>query len=307
MPKVEVMQRTIAAIRPDVEMTALCSPVEHVPRGLLSVDLILACVDSKQARMAINEIAWRLNIPWVDAGVHGDGLLARVSVFVPAADQPCLECAWGDLEYAALDQHHPCAAPNTQAPPSNAPACLGSLAASLQVIICSLLLGGGRAKPMAGRQLVLDPVGRHLYDTALRRNPNCRFDHKTWRVQYLRRSPEQLTLGEALKLCNGAHAAPRAATLRLEPSWFVRRLACPCGAQRDVLKVYSRISGKALACPRCGREMQPTNIGATSSLSAADLSARELKLSLSRLGFRGGDIIGISHGHEEAHYELAMR
>ena len=70
---------------------------------------ILAALDSRQARQVVNQAAWRLGVPWIDTGVNAaQGLLARVGVFVPGPDGPCLECGWSARTYDLIEQAHPC-------------------------------------------------------------------------------------------------------------------------------------------------------------------------------------------------------
>jgi len=92
-PKVGVQARRLKEIRPDLGVAALHAPLESVPLGTWRADLIVACLDSRAARQAVNERAWRLGVPWIDSGVLGSEWLARVNVYVPGHDAPCLECA----------------------------------------------------------------------------------------------------------------------------------------------------------------------------------------------------------------------
>src|ERR1035438_6534958 len=108
-PKVHVQARRLAEIRPDLEIDAIHAPLESLPLGAWRVDLIAACLDSRAARQTVNERAWRLGVPWVDSGVLGSEWLARVNVYAPAYDAPCLECAWSDADYRLLSQRYPCA------------------------------------------------------------------------------------------------------------------------------------------------------------------------------------------------------
>jgi len=80
--KVAAAAREIRAIRP-AELVVDTYPmiVEAVPLGVLRhADLIVGCVDSRSGRLAINELSWRVNRPWIDTSVSGPDLLSRVSV-----------------------------------------------------------------------------------------------------------------------------------------------------------------------------------------------------------------------------------
>jgi len=69
--KARVQARRLQRINPQLRVEAIASAVEDVPLGRLRCDLILACLDSRRARQTVNEVAWRLGIPWIDAGVLG--------------------------------------------------------------------------------------------------------------------------------------------------------------------------------------------------------------------------------------------
>ena len=113
--KALVQAQRASQINPGLRITAISERVEDVPWGLLNADVILTGLDSKASRCAVNLIAWRLGIPWIDAAVQADGLLARISVFRPGPNGSCLECAWDARDYATLEQRHLCQ-PDADAP-----------------------------------------------------------------------------------------------------------------------------------------------------------------------------------------------
>ena len=48
---------------------AIQAAANDVAMGLLRGDLMVACLDSRASRQAVNEIAFRLGVPWIDLGV----------------------------------------------------------------------------------------------------------------------------------------------------------------------------------------------------------------------------------------------
>ncbi|MGH7199096.1 MAG: ThiF family adenylyltransferase, partial [Planctomycetaceae bacterium] len=154
--KVEVQARRLREINPHLEIETFAGRVEDVPLAALSADVLLAGVDSRKARQAVNQAAWRLGRPWVDTGVGADGMLARVNVYEPSPESPCLECAWSNEDYAAIEQEYLCRPGSGQAAATNAPTMLGALAASLAVIECVKLLSGEREHALCGRQVLID-------------------------------------------------------------------------------------------------------------------------------------------------------
>lgn len=180
-PKTLVQARDVQWIRPSLVVETFCARVQDVAFSELCADLILTGLDSRAARQHVNEAAWRLGVPWIDAAVDGPGLLVRVAVYVPGHDLPCLECAWDDSDYEALEQSYPCQPRAGTPPASNSPASLGACAAALAAVECQKLLAGDRDVLLAGREVLLDLNHHTHYLTALRRNPRCRFDHEVWK------------------------------------------------------------------------------------------------------------------------------
>jgi molybdopterin/thiamine biosynthesis adenylyltransferase/ribosomal protein S27E len=286
--KVAVQAAALRRINPALKVETAAARVETLPLGALRGDVILACLDSRASRQSVNEAAWRLRVPWIDAGVEGGGLLARVNVYVPGKDAPCLECAWDERDYAALEQTYPCSS-GPSAPATGAPSGLGALAASLQAIECGKLLAGGPGRVAAGRQVLLDAAWHKHYVTEFRRNPSCRFDHGAWSIRRLECDPARVTL--AGLLCSGT-------PLSVPGRRFVRTLRCPgCGRSRRVFRLEPSAGG---SCRRCGRAMLASGTEVVHALDGT-LPERILRRPLRALGLRNGEVISLG----EAHFEIA--
>jgi len=304
--KARVQARKLRRINPSLCVEAISDAVERVPLGLLRADVILACLDSRIARQHVNQFAWRLGVSLVDAGVEAGGSLARVNVYVPGADNPCLECAWDDRDYEALEQVYSCLGPTASVAATNAPSSLGALAASLQAIECLKLLSGQSDHAAVSKQVLVDALYHKHYVTAFRRNPNCRFfGHEVWNIQKLNRATKELTLAEALELAPAGIRTNRPCALRIEGKPIVKRLTCPaCGAVRTLFKLECSLPGAQTKCPRCGRRMIAAGSDVLERLSAAAVSRNELGRSLASLGLRSGEVFSVGDDEGEFHYEL---
>ena len=299
-PKARVQARCAQRINPELEVVPIVDRLENVPLGRLRGDVILACLDSKESRRCANEIAWRLSVPWIDAGVEASQMLARVNVYLPAAGQPCLECAWGERDYAELAVVHPCDDGVPRTPATNSPACLGGLAAALQALECQSLLAGKSA--LIGRQLLIEAATHRHFLTAYRFNPKCLFDHRTWEVCTLRRTPQELSIGAILELAPPSKA-PTA--LAFGGRMLVKRLDCPkCGFTRRVFQLQGRLRRGDRFCAHCGREMLSAGFHMKARLSNADLGPGDADRSLASLGLRAGDVISLGNGTDEKYFEL---
>jgi molybdopterin/thiamine biosynthesis adenylyltransferase len=297
-PKAGAQAERLARMAPGLGIDALVARVESVPLGLLRTDLVLAGLDSGLARQALNERLWRLGVPWIDAGIESSSSLARVSAFAPEAGAACFECAWDDRAYRRLAQAYSCAADSP--PPTRATSGLAALAAALQALVAREAWTG---HPVFGRQLVLDAAHHHVYSTALRRNPACRFDHERWSIEPLSVRPEQLTLEDLFGLAPAGAGGPR---MSVPGSSFVRRLACAagCGAQGRGPYLRAALGPGAPHC-RCGAALGGTGFDEREALSPHELSPAELRSRLDGLGLRPGELIRLEREASARHVELA--
>lgn len=305
-PKATVQARRLRRINPTLHVNAIADAVQNVPLGHLRADVIVACLDSRSARQYVNWAAWRLGVPWIDAGVEGGGLLVRVNVYMPGPGAPCLECAWDERDYAALEQTYPCQGQTAKPAPSNAPSSLGALAASLQVIECQKLLAEQWDRVAVGRQVLIDAAYHKHYVTAFQRNPQCRFDHAVWNIGKVGRQPEELAILQALELGRRTGGEEGPLTLRVEGRTFVKKLSCPgCGQTRSLLRLYGRLSPAERTCAQCGLELVAAGFDMVDRLDAVSLSKKVLARSLRNIGFRPGDVFTVSGGPSgESHYEI---
>lgn len=206
--KAVAQARRLRRINPALCVEAIVDAVENVPLGALRGDVVATGLDSRRARQVVNERAWLLGVPWIDAGVQAEGSLAQVAVYVPGGGRPCIECGWTERDYALLEQTYPCGvvreapgvagapgvsreAPGAarvsgEPPPTGAPSSLGALAASLLAIECERLIcgaaggtaggtaGGAAGGAAGGYAILIDAAHHHYYAAQLVHNPDCR-------------------------------------------------------------------------------------------------------------------------------------
>ena len=270
--KAAVQAHRLRRINPMLHVNTIVDAIENVPLGQLRADVIVACVDSRGARQYINQVAWRLGTSWIDAGVQGDGLLARVNVYRPGLDSPCLECAWDQHDYEVLEQTYPCQEQEREPAPTNAPSSLGALAAALQAIECQKLLAGRWEHVAVSRQVLIDACSHQHYVTTFRRNPRCRFDHQVWPIAPLTDQPKELTLQQAFALMREVDGEEPARALRLEGQQFVRQLTCPgCGQLKPVWRFAGRLRQ---VCRSVARLWWPTDSACRSGSKHASFRRR---------------------------------
>lgn len=309
-PKVRVQQERLSQINPCLAVNVFARRVEETPWGELRADVIIACLDTRRARMAVNEAAWRLGVPWIDAGVDGRALLARAEVYRSGDDTPCLECGWDAADYDAVEESYPCQPGDSAASmPTNAPTTVGALAAVCQAVECRKLLGGETSQALIGRQVMIDLRHHKHYVTRFRKNTCCRFDHKTWHIDRLEGGPQAWTLSRVFRSLRESpdedHAGEDRPALRVPGDTFVRRMTCPaCLKSRTLLRLRGRLSNAERNCNRCGGPMSIAGFDGCEWLAEPAVSATESARSLADLGFQARDVFSVRRGTRTMHFEL---
>jgi hypothetical protein len=248
----------------------------------------------------VNTIAWSLGVPFFDAGVLGDGRLARVHLFRPGEDSPCLECMWDERDYEAEQESYSCDGTILEAAPTRAPAALGALAAALLALEIEKMLAGDWEHVATDHEVLIDATSHRLVKTRLQRNPRCRFAHRTFLVKEFPGTPGELTLGDLFAL--------GMTELRVEGQQFTRQWACPaCQGTSEIFGLRDRIASTA-RCGGCGGGgLRPIGFFSRESLPAMEVPAGHESAPLATLGFCAGDIFSGSGGGEVVHFEIGAQ
>jgi molybdopterin/thiamine biosynthesis adenylyltransferase len=300
--KATAQAQRVRQITPMLSVHAIVDTVEHVPLGQLRGDVIIACVDSRRARQSINQIAWHLGMPWIDAGVQGDGLLARVNVYAPGPDMPCLECTWDQQDYDLLEHTYPCQGQEPEPAPTNAPSSLGGLAAALQAIECQKLLTEQWEHAALSRQVLIDAAAHRQYVTTFQRHSQCRFDHETWTIDRLLSHPDELTLQQVFAKAQTANGGT-AFALRIPGQQFVQQLSCTgCGQRKPVWQFTNRLRQPC----RCGQTLLAAGCDLRDWLDVRELPPALIARSLRHLGVRVGDVLTLRGKTGMTHYQIGV-
>lgn len=303
-PKAVVVARLMQAVRHQLQCVPIVADIEHLPLALFRCDILLTALDSKLARMTMNFAFRKLGIPyWIDSGISSPGLV-RISTFAQGEDSPCYECGMDAADYAS-EQSYACQSEFTP-PPTNSPAYLGAVAASLQAAECARLLSGQFDQASLNRELLYDVRTHRLFVTRLEPSKTCRLDHSAFVIRSLRRSAGEITVAEVFGLQGGgttAKASP-AAVLEVPGKLFVRELSCQCGERRSTLRLKGRFSAAAQTCAKCGGRMTALGTGLKNALSFSSLSQRELAKPLSALGLQTSDVIAVDDASQLNLFEL---
>lgn len=307
--KARIQAKRLRQINRSLDTRAFEKAVEDLPLGWLRADVILACLDSRRSRMAVNQAAWRLGVPSINAGVDADGLLARVQVFVPAAEAPCLECAWDARDYQLVEQTYACqAGPGSGvAPRTGASSGLGGLAAALQALECEKLLAGDRDHLLVGRDVLVDARHHRQTVTTFARNHDCPMpDHAGWRITPYTVEASS-SLGELLAMATTLRGAETGVRVSVAGRQLAMTLTCPsCAARQRAGYVHRATPGRGKArCPRCRVDLVANGFDLCDDLPSDALPDGSSDRTLRAFGLVSGDIVTLATSDAQVHLELS--
>jgi adenylyltransferase/sulfurtransferase len=285
-------------INPDVKITPIHGNViTDVGLGLFrEADVVIGCLDNREARLWVNRSCWKVGTPWIDGGIQEISGVAKV--FVPP-DGACYECAMTENDYRLINLRYSCPLlrrEELQAGKVPTAPTIASMIGGLQVQEALKLLHG--LPVSAGEALVWNGVANNFYKTAYQRRENC-LSHDTYP------EPIELPLSSAestpddLFVAAATHfGGKRELTLSLDRDLVVS-LDCACGHSRPVMKPQQLVGAADAKCPKCDHDARPR---LEHSINAGSMLAKER---LSALGVPPYDIVRVADDQCENVFLLA--
>ena len=291
-PKAEVAAEALRDINPDTTVTPLhANIITDVGLGLFrDVDVVIGCLDNREARLWVNRQCWKVGTPWIDGGIQE--ISGVVKVFTPP-NSACYECAMTENDYRLINLRYSCPLLSqddlSRGRVPTAPT-ISSIIAGLETQEALKLLHGMTVS--AGQALVFSGVTNQFYTTQLPFREDC-LSHETLP------EPIELPLRSRENTANELFDAVRPHfngndPLRLELIRdLVVSLSCPgCGRNQRVMRPQQLVKHREAAC-ECGQTALPHMVNA---VVAGDEYASE---KLSSLGIPPYDIVRVAAGEEE--------
>jgi adenylyltransferase/sulfurtransferase len=295
-PKAEVAARRAREINPDVTIVAMRGDViTDLGLGLFAdADVVIGCLDNREARLWVNRQCWKVGTPWVDAGIQE--IQGVVKVFVPP-DSACYECAMTERDYQLLNLRYSCPLLRRdeilEGKVPTAPT-IASMMAALEVQEALKLLHG--LPVAAGSALVFNGVTNQFYTTRLPFRDDC-LSHETYPEPVAVPLDRDRTVAELFAFARRSLSGPL--TLALDRD-LVTALDCPrCGWHAEVLRPRTRVSQAEAVCPNCREPGRPDVISAVDEQSP--LSVHPLR----RIGVPPYDIVRIDGESDSGFFLLA--
>ncbi|MBK8031255.1 MAG: ThiF family adenylyltransferase [Chloroflexi bacterium] len=105
--KAEVAARAVKELNPDVQVKALHADVNHdLGAGVFRhADVVIGCLDNREARLSINRMCYQINHPWIDGAI--ESLMGIARVFVPG-EGACYECMLTERDFQIIEMRRSC-------------------------------------------------------------------------------------------------------------------------------------------------------------------------------------------------------
>lgn len=257
-PKAEAAADALHDLNPDIQVVPRCANIlTDVGLGLFrEVDVVISCLDNREARWWLNRCCWKVGTPWIDGGIQE--LNGVVKVFVPP-DGACYECAMTENDYRLINLRYSCPLlrqEDLQAGKVPTAPTIASMIGGLQTQEALKLLHG---LPVTGGQaLVYNGIGNQFYRTQFQRRDDC-MSHETYSAPLaLPLQSVTATAAELLRAaCRAADLAPASSRLVLDRDLVLSIDCLPCGTRRPIMKVLSRVGQREAVCPQCHQIARP--------------------------------------------------
>jgi len=294
--KAHVAAARAGEINPDVRIIPMRGDImTDVGLGLFAeVDVVIGCLDNREARLWVNRQCWKVGTPWVDAGIQE--IQGVVKVFVPP-DSACYECAMTSRDYQLLNLRYSCPLLRRdqilEGKVPTAPT-IASMMAALEVQEALKLIHG--LPVAAGTALVFNGVTNQFYSTRLPYREDC-LSHEHYPEPVELPIGNQQTVSTLFQVARETLDGPL--TLALDRD-LVTAIECPrCDWRVEVFRPRSRVSETEAVCPSCHSPGRPELV------SSIDEDSPLLDRPLASIGIPPFDVVRIDGAENSGFFLLA--
>lgn len=256
--KAETAARAVREINPDVHVFPQDGDINFdLGLGLLRrMDVVIGCLDNREARLKVNSDCYKVGRPWIDAGIGQLNGYARV--FHPN-EGACYECSFTEEDYQQIAV--PCALlASMYASEGKIPTTptIASIVAAVQVQESLKLLDLKRweGRILTGKEFVFNGTVGDVSISLLPRRKDCPA-HATFEedeiIELSGATASRTTVAELLDMVKERLGGSAVIELNFELAVGV---ACQhCGFVKHVLRPRGKLFQEQLLCERCGRKV----------------------------------------------------
>ena len=294
--KAEIAAARAKSVNPQVHVQYLNGDVTtELGLGIIRrMDVVIGCLDNREARLAVNRFCYWVNKPWVDGAIQE--LLGLVRVFKPGHGA-CYECTLTEQALRDLSLRYSCpllARQNILLGKVPTTPTIASIIGAMQSQEALKLIHDLPTEP--GKVTHFNGMTNEMHTTAYSPREDCESHWTYGEITELPARAERTTLADLLRIAR-ADLGPDA-MIELDQE-LITALECPnCHTKENILKPLSEVSFEAAHCPSCGilRESTMTHV--------VTGDEKFLHRALSSVGVPSLHILRAHNGVEYRFYEL---
>ena len=251
-PKAEVAAESMREMNPDTNALAIHADIlSGVGLGVFrDVDVVIGCLDNREARLWVNRQCWKVGTPWVDGGIQE--INGVVKVFTPP-DSACYECGMTEMDYRLINLRYSCPLLSREEMISGkvptAPT-ISAVIGGLQAQEALKILHGFPVE--SGTACVFNGVTNQFYKTRFQRREDC-LSHETYptplQFDDITTNDTAENLMQALRQRVEIVGTPR---LTLNRDLVVSIDCHRCGISRSIMKTVDLVNHNEATCSECG-------------------------------------------------------
>lgn len=222
------------------------------------MDVIVGCLDNREARLAINRFSYWMNKPWVDGAIQE--FLGLMRVFVPGQGA-CFECTLTEQARRDLSIRYSCpllARENVLLGKVPTTPTIASIIGAMQSQETLKILHDKPVEP--GKVVHFNGITNYMHTTAYLPREDCESHWQYGEVIELPARANMTTLYDMLYIVRADLGSEAVIELDQE---LITTLSCPkCKTIEQVVKPISKVSFNSAHCPTCGtlREVSMTHV-----------------------------------------------
>ena len=256
--KATVAAKVAKELNPDIDTEGVIGDIEFdIGVGeAKNFNVILGCLDSVNARWAVNRLSIAASVPWLNGGINP--IAGEVSLFVPG-EGPCYECTMTDTMWARFNERYSCTKLLKSLPPRTMPTTisLASLTAAIQVQEALMVihhLGSRSDGLMPGQKLFVSVKPYRLFTVEQIRDPECMAHEENRLVMEVDAAPADLTATNLFLLFEKQDIKVDTMEIRFD---VLAGLTCSVCGECDVCIPIKKASPSVIQCPICKSDRLP--------------------------------------------------
>lgn len=254
--KAEIAAKAVREINPDIKVMHFHGDINHeIGLGIFRrMDVVIGCLDNREARLSINKACWHLNKPWIDGAIQE--LLGVARVFWPNRGA-CYECTLTDEDYRIISVRTSCpglAHQNIIEGRVPTTPTISSIIASIETQEALKILHNMEVQ--TGKALVFNGLNNDIYFMEYPEKQDC-LSHYIYKdiIELKEGKSSTTTLRELLSIAK-SHLGDSA--VLVIPQFLEKAICRICGIEKSFNIPLHKILFEEGLCKNCGQLMDVT-------------------------------------------------